>query len=190
MRFARPLIIALWLLAGNPGAARPQDRASIPPPGALKKPEGPFLVKPYLQWGDSAARENARSLAVLWHARDDANDWSVEFRPGADQPWRRAEAPTMRRITMPGIPPHRVYRATLKDPVPGDRFSYRLSKAGGSVFQADGRAPSTTISARSPSASSPRTMPPASPSGSRTGSAADGPSIRPSTAAPGPAPPA
>ncbi|HZW33395.1 MAG TPA: fibronectin type III domain-containing protein, partial [Isosphaeraceae bacterium] len=147
MRVARPLIVALCLLAGKPGAALSQATTSSPPPGGPKKSEGPFLVKPYLQWGDSTAREGTRSLAVLWHTGDDAKPWSVEFQPGADQPWRPAEAPTPRRIAVPGIPPHRLYRAILKNLVPGARFSYRLSQAGQPVFQSDGRAPKAAAAA-------------------------------------------
>ena len=68
-------------------------------------------------------------------------DWSVEFRPDAERAWRKAEAPAMRRIAVPSIPPHRLYHAALKNLVPGGRFAYRLSKAGELVFHAEGPSP-------------------------------------------------
>src|SRR5262249_40261561 len=70
-----------------------------------------------------------------------AADWSVEYQSGAAQLWKKAESPTMRRIAVPSILPHRVYQAALRDLVPGDRFSYRLSKATESVFAAEASAP-------------------------------------------------
>jgi 3',5'-cyclic AMP phosphodiesterase CpdA len=141
MRFARCLIVALFLLAASPGSARPQEAASAPPPPRPKASDGVFLVKPYLQWGDAAARGSASDLMVLWQVDDQSADWSLEFQPGADRPWGKAEAPTVRRIDVPGIAPHRLYRAALKDLVAGDRFAYRLSKGGEQVFQAEGPAP-------------------------------------------------
>ena len=40
-------------------------------------------------------------------------DWSVEYRAGDDAAWKKAEAPTIRRVAVAGVPPHRVYRAAL-----------------------------------------------------------------------------
>jgi hypothetical protein len=141
MRLARRLIIALGLLGGSPGVARPQDAAPAPSPARLKATDGAFLVKPYLQWGNTPSQGSTARLMVLWHTGDEAADWSVEYRPGSDRPWSPAEAPALRRVAVPTVPPHRVYRATLKDLVPGDRFAYRLKKAGQPVFQAEGPAP-------------------------------------------------
>jgi hypothetical protein len=147
MRFASSVITALWLLVSGPATAQQQDTAPsptlapTPPLAGTARPKGIFLVKPYLQWGDAALHGSSCGLAVQWQAEDEASDWSVELRPGIDRPWTKTERPAGRRIAVPGIAPHWVYRATLKNLVPGDRFAYRLRKAGEIVFQAEGRAP-------------------------------------------------
>ncbi len=140
MRIARWLIVPLGLIAGSTGDARSQDTTSTRPVSGPKSTDGVFLVKPYLQWGDATSR-GASGLLVLWQTGDEAVDWSVEYRPGVDRPWGKADAPTMHRIAVPSIPTHRLYRGALKDLVPGDRFSYRLTRGGQQVFEAEGAAP-------------------------------------------------
>jgi 3',5'-cyclic AMP phosphodiesterase CpdA len=106
--------------------------------GMIAAQEPSFLVEPYLQLGHVPARD---SLVVLWHAADRDADWSVEIRTAEGGPWRKADTPTARRIAVPGIEPHRVYRARLAGLEPGGRFRYVVSKDSRVVFSSEGRAP-------------------------------------------------
>ncbi len=118
-------------------------------PPAVATPDGAFLVKPYLQLGDAPAVGAAERMTLLWHAGDEDAPWSVEVRPAATQAagqtagdggWRKADAPAMRRVAVPGIEPHRVWSATLTGLAPGTEFDYRVLKAGKPVFAARARA--------------------------------------------------
>ncbi len=134
----RGLIVGLCVFVGCSNFVRSQDG----PRTALSKPiDAVFVVKPYLQWGTDPAGGAARGLVLAWQADDVEADWSLEFRPGLDRPWVQADAPSMRRIAVPNIAPHRSYRASMKGLVPGGRFSYRLNRAGRSVFEAEGTSP-------------------------------------------------
>jgi 3',5'-cyclic AMP phosphodiesterase CpdA len=137
MRTYLPLIAASWLIASCPAPARAQNAIPSKLRTEAKRLDGVFLVKPYLQLGHAPVKG---MLLLLWHADDADADWSVEYRPGADRPWRKAEAPSVRRVAVAGIGPHRVYRAALTGLVPGGEFAYRVSKGGEVVFSAEGRA--------------------------------------------------
>jgi len=143
MRFPRPLIGALLLMALGSVLVRHGD--VVASSGTLRRGEkdsdGAFVVKPYLQLGDAPQAGVSGDLVLLWHADDAEADWEVEYQPGPDRSWRHARAPTMRRVTVPTIAPHRVYRAALKDLVAGATFAYRVRKGGEVVFSAEGRAP-------------------------------------------------
>ena len=121
----RPLTI---LAAGLLALSGPAVRASEP-----------FVVKPYLQLGDAPA-PSAGDLVLLWHAEDVDAGWSVEYRSGAAEAWRKADAPSSRRIAVAEVAPHRVYRAALKGLAAGRDFSYRVRKGAGVVFEGSGRA--------------------------------------------------
>jgi 3',5'-cyclic AMP phosphodiesterase CpdA len=138
MTFARFLCAGLCLILGIPTAARPRG---VPPATDAERADDVFLVKPYLQWGDAPEKGSSCALVLTWQTGDIPAEWSVESRPGADRPWRKAEAPAVRRLAPSGIPPHRHYRATLRNLVPGGRFAYRLRKAGEPVFEAEGPGP-------------------------------------------------
>lgn len=114
--------------------------------GLTEKPEPtkqaaatPFLVKPYLQLGEATPGKAVEDLSLLWHGDDAGGDWAVEYRPVSDPTWRQAEAPTIERITVATIPPHRVYRTVLKGLRPGEEFRYRVRKSGAAIFEAAGR---------------------------------------------------
>ncbi|WP_435009753.1 metallophosphoesterase [Tundrisphaera lichenicola] len=99
----------------------------------------PFLAKPYLQIGD-APTANSGDLILLWHAEDVDADWSVEHRANDEAPWIRTESPTSKRVAVPTIEAHRVYRAALKGLAAGQTFTYRVLKGGEEVFRSAGRA--------------------------------------------------
>jgi hypothetical protein len=140
MRIARCLFVAVCLVGAITKIALAQDAKAPATAPVPKASDGPFLVKPYLQWGEATSR-GASGLLVLWHTSDDDANWSVEYQPGKDRPWSKAEVPSMRRIAVAGIPPHWLYRVALKDLVPGGLFSYRLSKGGEKVFEAQATSP-------------------------------------------------
>lgn len=126
------LILALACLAAAMPAARSAQGDA-------------FVVKPYLQLGDRPSDGGTGDLSLLWHAEDVAADWQVEYRPGPDRPWRKAEAPASRRIALVSprsapIAPHRVYSANLVGLAPGGTFAYRVSKGGSLIFEAEGKA--------------------------------------------------
>lgn len=105
--------------------------------------EEPFLVKPFVQLGDTVRPGlPVNALELVWLTLDDdAAAWSMEYRPGEERPWRPADVATARRIAVPGVAPQRVYRAPLWGLVPGSTFSYRVRRAGEVVFSAEGPAP-------------------------------------------------
>jgi hypothetical protein len=115
----------------------PAPAAGAPRP--VPASSGAFVVKPYLQLGNAPAAR-AGDLALLWQAEDTETAWVVEYRSGAEGPWRTAAAPAWRRIAVPSLAPHRLYRAGLKGLAPGSAFSYRVRRGGEVVFAAEGRA--------------------------------------------------
>lgn len=158
MNASRRWIAASLVFALGPVIARAQDatpdatkaRAKTSPAATTEikvyTPDGPFLVKPYLQLGHTQA---TGKLVLMWHATDadvDA-DWSVEYQPGPGTRWQAAKAPTARRVVVSGIEPHRVYHTALTGLEPGVRFAYRVSRKRTCVFEAEARAESRTSAA-------------------------------------------
>lgn len=119
------------------GAADRTEDASKQAPAATR----PFLVKPYLQWGDSPDWTAARGLELLWQDSDVAAEWIVESRKTSASVWEACPVPAMRRISPEGDVPFRTYRTSLKGLAPGSAFTYRVRKGGEIVFAAEGRAP-------------------------------------------------
>ena len=97
----------------------------------------PFLVAPYLQLGDAPRVAPRESLELLWHSEDQDGDWTVEVRlAGA---WKAQGKPAFRRMDAPPLPPHRIWRATLRNLPPGATVPYRVMLAGKAVFQAEAK---------------------------------------------------
>jgi len=123
---------------------------------ALHAQNASFIELPYLQLGDQPRLAASESLMLLWHARDVDNAWAVELRTSKDTDWRAAPAPSYQTVSVPatkamlgkppkeadvpGIDPHRVYRAALTNLIPGEEFQYRVLQSGKSVFTATGKA--------------------------------------------------
>jgi acid phosphatase type 7 len=118
MRLRPRLFLALALLA----------LASPPAPAA-----DVFVIKPYLQLGDSPTSTTG-DLALLWAGEDVDADWSVEYRSPEDVDWRKAEARLVRRVASATVPTHRVYRANLTGLPTGSEFRYHVSKGTEVVF--------------------------------------------------------
>ena len=140
---SRTWIAASLVLAIGPALVRAQDaRAESRPPATVPDkahtPDGPFLVKPYLQLGHEPA---VGKLVLMWHAADADAAWSVAYRPGPGTRWEAAKAPAAHRVAVGGIEPHRVYHAALTGLEPGVPFAYRVSRGGQAVFEAEARAP-------------------------------------------------
>ncbi len=161
MRFSRPTILVSCLLLfvsalvlaqeATPKASRADvkthDGAALKTPKAKAKqkrkaPAGPFLVKPYLQLGDT---QTPGMLVLHWHTPDVDAAWTAEYRAGTGRPWQAAQAPSANRIAVAGIEPHRVYQVALRGLQAGEAFSYRLSQRGVVVFESEARAPRAAI---------------------------------------------
>jgi hypothetical protein len=145
MNGPRPLVAAGWLLAlaftitftFGRHTVMAQDQEETVKTPVVKSPEGSFLVKPYLQLGQTPAQG---TLALLWHTTDTDAEWSIAIQPATGLPWRKAEAPAFRRVAVAGVEPHRVYRGSLTDLPPGGLFQYVVSKNGRPVFSSEARA--------------------------------------------------
>jgi hypothetical protein len=99
----------------------------------------PFLVEPYLQLGDNSKQRSPETMVLLWHTAEETPNWTVEVNSGATK-WIKAGLPTARRIQVPTIDTHYVWRAVLSGLKPGVKFEYRVSRAGEKVFEASGMA--------------------------------------------------
>jgi hypothetical protein len=140
MNRSRTLVAVAWPLAFVFCSALVTAQTPAPQtPGAVAKaPEGPFLVKPYLQLGHTQA---PGKLVLLWHAADADADWAVECRPGTGRRWQAVRPPSSTRVALPEVEPHRVYHLALTDLQPGELVGYRVSLGGKPVFAAEARAP-------------------------------------------------
>jgi hypothetical protein len=151
MNVSRFLMVATWPLvccsalvqaqesAPKTEAKTPQSTSDKSTKTEVKPPEGPFLVKPYLQPGHSIA---AGKVVLMWHTADSDSAWAVDTRAAADQPWQVvAKAPSFVRVAVPTVEPHRVYHLSLTGLAPGKKFGYRIRKDDKSIFEAEGRSP-------------------------------------------------
>jgi len=138
MRAFRLTLAALWLLAFHSTRSGAQETTRETPRAEVKSPDGPLLVKPYLQLGHSP---QPGCLTLLWHTGDADAEWAVEYRHGTEDDWRQAQSLSAHRIAVVGVEPHRVYRAVLAGLDSGGPFQYRVKKGTAVVFEAEGRAP-------------------------------------------------
>jgi 3',5'-cyclic AMP phosphodiesterase CpdA len=145
MRIVRMRIAASLLLWSGAVVALVPSAGVLGAGPEANAPEGPFVVKPYLQLGPAPA---PGTLDVLWHAADADAEWSVAVQSTAEGPWRKAEPATARRVAAAGVEPHRAYRATLTGLEPGASFHYVVSRQGRPVFSASGRAPKSAVQAQ------------------------------------------
>ncbi len=102
---------------------------------ATLQAQAPFLVPPYLQLGDAPLPTARERLDLLWQAEDKDATWSVEVR--GPKGWVPQAAPTFHRMAAPPLPSHRIYRATLRELLPGARVPYRVKRDGTMVFEAE-----------------------------------------------------
>jgi 3',5'-cyclic AMP phosphodiesterase CpdA len=137
----------LWAQEAPPASGTtPEKQTNGAPKAKAKKkdkpkrkaPEGPFLAKPYVQLGHS---QEPGKVIVLWHTSDVDAPWTVEYKTPAEASWHFAKAPSVQRIAVAGIEPHRVYHTAIKGLHPGEATTYRVSKAGAVVFQSEAHAP-------------------------------------------------
>jgi acid phosphatase type 7 len=143
MLAALPVFVVSAFVQAQESAPKTEAKAAlnvaVKAPTAVKMPDGPFLVKPYLQPGHSVA---AGKVVLMWHAADSDSVWAVETRAAADRPWQAvAKAPSAVRVAVPSIDPHRVYHLAVTGLEPGKKFGYRISQDNKVVFEAEGRAP-------------------------------------------------
>ena len=148
---SRTWIATSLLLVIGPALARARESTSkAQTAGAVEKasrgatakakvpaPEGPFLVKPYLQLGHT---QTPGKLVLVWQAADSDADWAVEYMPGPGTRWQIAKAPSKSRVAVAGIDPHRIYHTPMSGLEPGTKFAYRVSLGGKIIFQAEARA--------------------------------------------------
>ncbi|MBI1787937.1 MAG: metallophosphoesterase [Acidobacteria bacterium] len=99
-----------------------------------------FLVKPYLQLGNSPRLANDEKMLLLWHTRDENAGFSVQVKTAEASDWTKPVKAGSRRITVRGVESHRVWIAPLTKLKPGEEFDYRVLKGDQPVFQARARA--------------------------------------------------
>jgi 3',5'-cyclic AMP phosphodiesterase CpdA len=114
---------------------------ALQPPGPA--PEGPLIVKPYLQLGDLPKLSATEPVRVLWQAPNEPTaKWTVEVRQRSTDPWRPAIASAGRLIPAAdpaSSAPYRLLSVPLTRLEPGAAFEYRVSKNGEVVFEAKGK---------------------------------------------------
>ena len=95
-----------------------------------------FLVKPYLQIGKTPSPQ---SLQLLWHAAVSNDVWLVEYKNSGSNDWLKSQNQASSKIAVTGIAPFLVYITSFSGLVPGNTFTYRVSKNGNVVFTAEAK---------------------------------------------------
>jgi hypothetical protein len=99
------MIAIPWLLLVGAGCSRAGDAIPGSAASAAQQSAPPFLVKPYLQWGDSPTWESGSGIQLLWQDKDVEAGWTVECCPGAatasasGADWQKAD-----RLSCGGLP--------------------------------------------------------------------------------------
>jgi 3',5'-cyclic AMP phosphodiesterase CpdA len=101
----------------------------------LLQAQDAFLVRPYLQLGHAPRPTAREQLDLMWHAEDRDAVWSVEVH--GDHGWVVQARPVFRRLDVPPLAPHRIYRATLRNLPQGGSVPYRVKRNGEGVFEAE-----------------------------------------------------
>ena len=96
-----------------------------------------FVAMPYLQIGN---HPSTQSMQILWHTANVNADWVVEYKNALSDKWLKSVDQTYTTVAVKGTAPHRVYHASLKDLIPGSKFTYRISKDGKIVFTTQAQA--------------------------------------------------
>lgn len=104
--------------------------------GAQNNTQDGFLVKPYLQLGQSASPQ---SIQLLWHAPVSTDVWIAEYKNSTDVDWKRSQDQTVSTIAVGTIAPFNVYSVSFGMLNPGTTFQYRVSKNGKVVFGSEGK---------------------------------------------------
>ena len=100
------------------------------------------MVRPYLQLGDVPRGHRPRTSGCSGRPRTWTRTGPRVPAGCARASWRPADAPALRRVAVPGVAAHRVYRADLEGTGAGRRVSPTGSGAGSEVvFTAGGHAP-------------------------------------------------
>lgn len=134
--FALSLVFALNLACGYArDNAKSEEKPAVHPGRAAA-----FLVKPYLQLGNAPTLSGTDSAALLWQTDDTESKWEVEYKSGSAASWSHADAPSVRRVVIPGTEPHRLYQTTLTKLTPGTSYTYRVLQNGTPTFEATGHA--------------------------------------------------
>jgi hypothetical protein len=97
-----------------------------------------FVTKPYLQIGQQAS---STTLQVLWHAKPEHKNWSVEWRAGDKMPWKKADSLSYRFANIKGIEPHQIVTAQLSGLPAGEKINYRVMLDGKTVFSSVAQVP-------------------------------------------------
>jgi hypothetical protein len=141
-----PIATLVFLTLSAPPLLLAQDTAvrRAKPATTPRTGSGAFVVDPYLQLGDAPTITSTATMQVLWQAKDDDDDnkagWSVDYRPEGATTWRHSDRPSMRRIAVGQVEPHRIYKATLTGLRPGGRFEYRVNRDDRPVFSSNAQA--------------------------------------------------
>jgi calcineurin-like phosphoesterase family protein len=103
----------------------------------------PFLVRPYVQTGDSPQNLPKEQIFIFWHAPPNLDGWAVEYREKSNAAWRTASDLHSETISVLTIAAHSMWSAVLPDLTPGAEVEYRILLQGTTVFEASTRARKT-----------------------------------------------
>ena len=120
-------------------AQTPVPAPAAPAPVSVAD-NAPFVEKPYLQFGNPAAKDATNRLTLVWHAPDDSSaTWTVEVK--RKNQWTPTAPPAFGAVSVPTVEAHRVYTAELSDLSPGTANSYRVLRNNVPVFEATAMPP-------------------------------------------------
>jgi acid phosphatase type 7 len=107
-----------------------------------------FLVFPYVQLGNEPGTDEKQStLDIRWAAFANTDDWALELKFKAEQPWTRVVDLQERPVQVGDVPAFEMYDAHLTGLAPDQQFDYRVVKNGKEIFKAKTKAPKARLTA-------------------------------------------
>ncbi|MBY0359722.1 MAG: metallophosphoesterase [Candidatus Obscuribacterales bacterium] len=107
-----------------------------------RRPEGFFLIEPYLQLGDRPQLADRESLELHFYIPLKLKDasWKVEYKQPQERVWQSTDKPSGQKITIDGIKKSQRLVALLRDLEPGATYDYRVMCDDKIVFNARAKA--------------------------------------------------